>query len=96
MTRWRPRLVLPFHRSICVRRKLFTDKLLVDVYAYPGFRPPRTVEGLFGDRFARIVVFKRRGKKPSAGPVVRSIGPAMTATDEESATCPAATKVSRF
>ena len=58
-------------------------KHLVDAYAYPGFRPPRTVEGLFGDRFARIVVLKRRGKKPSAGPVVRSIGPAMTAADEE-------------
>jgi hypothetical protein len=56
-------------------------KHLADAYAFPGFRPLRTVKGLFGDRFARIVVLKRRGKKPSAGPVVRSIGPAMTAAD---------------
>ena len=56
-------------------------KHLTDAYAFPGFRPLRTVKGLFGDRFARVIVLKRRGKKPSAGPVVRSIGPAMTTAD---------------
>ena len=71
-------------------------KHLADAYAFPGFRPLRTVEGLFGDRFARVVVLKRRGKKSSAGPVVRSIGPAMTAAGEESATCPAATSASTW
>jgi len=56
-------------------------KHLTDAYAFPGFRPLRTVKGLFGDRFARVIVLKRRGKKPSAGPVVRSIGPATTTAD---------------
>jgi hypothetical protein len=64
-------------------------KHLTDAYAFPGFRPLRTLKGLFGDRIARIVVLRRRGKKSSAGPVARSTGPAMTTADEEFATCPA-------
>ena len=71
-------------------------KHLTDAYAFPGFRPLRTPKGLFGDRFARVVVLKRRGKKPSAGPVARSTGPAMTIADEESATCPAVPSASTW
>jgi hypothetical protein len=56
-------------------------KHLTDAYVFPGFRPLRRVKGLFGDRFARVIVLKRRGKKSSAGPVVQSIGPAMTTAD---------------
>jgi hypothetical protein len=36
---------------------------LEDIYRFPGFRPLHTLKGLFGDPKARIVVFKRRGKK---------------------------------
>jgi hypothetical protein len=56
-------------------------KHLTDAYAFPGFRPLRKVRGLFGDPVVRIVTLKRRGKKSSAGPVVQSIGPAMTTAD---------------
>ena len=56
-------------------------KHLTDAYAFPGFRPLRTVRGSFGDPFVRIVTLKRRGKKSSAGPVVLSIDPAMTTAD---------------
>jgi hypothetical protein len=56
-------------------------KHLTDAYAFPGFRPLRKVKGLFGDHVVRIVTLRRRGKKSSAGHVVRSIGPAMTTAD---------------
>lgn len=56
-------------------------KRLVDAYAFPGFRPLRKVRGTFGDHVVRIVTLRRRGKKSSVGPVVLSIGPAMTTAD---------------
>lgn len=71
-------------------------KHLTDAYAFPGFRPRRTLKGLFGDRFARIVVLRRRGKNLSAGPAARSIGPTTTTVCEESATCPAVHSVSTW
>ena len=39
---------------------------LWDAYAFPGFRPERTVRGIFGDPKARIVRLKRRSKKSAA------------------------------
>ena len=63
-------------------------KSLYDAYAFPGFRPLRTLKGLFGDRYARVVVLKRRGKKPSVGTAARSIGPTTTAIYGEFVTCP--------
>ena len=69
-------------------------KHLTDAYAFSGFRPLRSLIGLFGDRYARIVVLKRREKKPSAESVVRSTGPAMTSEGEESGTCPVAPSAS--
>ena len=63
-------------------------KSLYDAYVFPGFRPLRRVKGLFGDRFARILVLKRRGKKLAAGRVARSVGLTTTAGGEEFATCP--------
>src|SRR2546426_11856860 len=36
---------------------------LWDEYAFPGFRPLSTVRGVFGDRKARVITFKRRSKK---------------------------------
>ena len=79
--------------TIFVMRRI---KHLTDAYAFPGFRPLRTVKGLFGDPFARIVVLRRRGKKPSAEHAARSAGPATTTTGEESATCPAVPSASTW
>jgi len=71
--------------TISVMRK---TKSLSDGYAFPGFRPLRRVKGRFGDRFARVVVLKRRGKKLAAEPAVRSVGPITTAGGEEFVTSP--------
>jgi len=71
-------------------------KHLTDAYAFPGFRPLRRLKGLFGDRFARVVVLRRRGKKLSVGRAARSIGPATTAVCEESVTYPAVHSVSTW
>ena len=71
-------------------------KSLYDAYAFPGFRTLRRLKGLFGDRFVRIVVLKRRGKKPAAGPAALSVGPTTTAAGEESATCPVVPTVSTW
>ena len=71
-------------------------KHLTDAYAFSGFRPLRTPKGLFGDRFARVVVLKRRGKKLSAEHAARSTGSATTTTGEESATCPAVPSASTW
>jgi hypothetical protein len=40
---------------------------LVDLYAFPGFRPRAGVLGVFGDPSARLVFLERRGKKPGVG-----------------------------
>jgi hypothetical protein len=79
--------------TISVMRRI---KSLYDAYAFPGFRTLRRLKGLFGDRFARIVVLKRRGKKPAAGPAALSVGPTTTAGGEESATCPVASPASTW
>ena len=71
-------------------------KSLYDVYAFPGFRTLRRLKGLFGDRFARIVVLKRRGKKPAAGPAALSVGPTTTSAGEESVTCAVVPTVSTW
>jgi hypothetical protein len=36
---------------------------LWDTYAFPGFRPEATVQGVFGDPKARIIRLARRSKK---------------------------------
>jgi hypothetical protein len=71
-------------------------KSLSDGYIFPGFRPLRRPKGLFGDRYARIVVLKRRGKKLAAGRVVRSVGPTTTMSCGESVTCPVALSASTW
>jgi len=38
-------------------------KQLYDAYRFEGFRPIKTLKGLFGDPMARIIVLQRRGKK---------------------------------
>src|SRR6202521_2851612 len=44
-------------------RRLQRRRRLWDAYCFPGFRPERTVRGIFGDPKARIVTLKRRSKK---------------------------------
>jgi hypothetical protein len=39
---------------------------LWDTYAFPGFRPEATVQGVFGDPKARIIRLARRSKKHAA------------------------------
>jgi hypothetical protein len=38
-------------------------KTLSDSYRFPGFTPQRTVVGIFGDSYARVIQLTRRGKK---------------------------------
>lgn len=40
---------------------------LWDAYRFPGFRPGPTVVGVFGDRRARVISLRRRGKKTACG-----------------------------
>ena len=42
-------------------------KHLWDTYRFPGFTPARTLEGVFGDRMARVVRLSRRSKKLLVG-----------------------------
>jgi len=69
-------------------------KSLYDGYRFPGFRTLRRAKGLFGDRYARVIVLRRRGKKLAAGRVARSVGPTTTAGGTEFVTWPAALSAS--
>jgi len=64
---------------------------LVDAYAFPGFRPLATVQGMFGDPQARIVTLVRRGKKRLAMLAEQFIGVTTTAQGVVCAICPAGT-----
>jgi len=50
-------------------------RTLSELYQFPGFRPKRTVYGIFGDSNAWIIKFIRRGKKLFAASAVQHIGP---------------------
>jgi hypothetical protein len=63
-------------------------RTLSDLYYFPGFRPKRTVHGLFGDSNARVIKLKRRGKKLFAASVVQRIGLLATVETVLSATSP--------
>ena len=52
-------------------------KTLRDSYRFPGFTPQRTVIGIFGDSYARVIRLTRRGKKQFVASVARFIGPSM-------------------
>ena len=65
-------------------------KKLLDVYAYPGFRPLSVLKGKFGDNKARIITLVRRQKKLCAGAAVRPIRASMTARSGGLGICPAA------
>ena len=69
-------------------------KYLTDSYAFPGFRALHTLQGVFGDPYARIVVLRRRGKKLFAEPAAQPIGLITTTACAKSATCLAVSCVS--
>ncbi len=64
---------------------------LSDLYLFPGFRPKKTVYGIFGDSNARVIKLSRRGKKLFAASAVQHIGPLAIEETALSATCPVAT-----
>ena len=50
-------------------------KTLSDSYRFPGFTPQRTVVGIFGDSYARVIRLTRRGKKQFVASAARFTGP---------------------
>jgi len=64
---------------------------LSDLYLFPGFRPKKTVYGIFGDSNSRVIKLSRRGKKLFAASAVQHIGPLVIVENALSATYPAVT-----
>ena len=64
---------------------------LSDLYHFPGFRPKKTVCGIFGDSNARVIKLSRRGKKLFAASAVQHIGPLVIVESALSATYPVVT-----
>jgi hypothetical protein len=64
---------------------------LSDLYLFPGFKPKKTVCGIFGDSNARVIKLSRRGKKLFAASAVQHIGPLVIVESELSVTSPLAT-----
>lgn len=67
---------------------------LLDRYAIPGFRPPPHIFGVFGDRMARVITFRRIQKKQFAVNVVIRRRDGMTGASGGFAICPAQIRVS--
>lgn len=63
---------------------------LRDFYAFPGFTPNATIQGVFGDPFAAVVTLRRRPKKLSAANAAFPIAPSTTRPSAGSATSIAA------
>jgi hypothetical protein len=64
---------------------------LSELYHVPGFRPRKTVNGIFGDSNARVIKLSRRGKKLFAASAVQLIGPLVIVGTVWSATYPVET-----
>jgi len=64
---------------------------LSDLYQLPGFRPKKTVYGVFGDSNARVIKLSRRGKKLFAAYVAQHIGPLEIVEADLSVTFPLVT-----
>lgn len=45
-------------------------KTIRSLFAFPGFTAASKLEGVFGDRYARVIQLKRRKKQPSVLSVV--------------------------
>lgn len=63
---------------------------LSDLYLFPGFRPYKTLHGLFGDSNARVIKLNRRGEKLFAAYAVQLIGPLVIVESALSVICPLA------
>ncbi len=50
-------------------------KYLADAYCFKGFIPQKTITGIFGDPYARVIVLKRYQKKRSVPSADMLIGP---------------------
>jgi len=55
-----------------------TPKSIRELFSLPGFVAGMRLRGYFGDRFARVVVLRRRKKQRSAPAVVAGAEAAMT------------------
>lgn len=62
-------------------------RTLSDLYLFPGFKPKKTVDGVFGDSHARVIKLRRRGKKLSAASAARFIGTVVIAGSVLYGTC---------
>ena len=69
-------------------------KTLSDSYRFPGFKSHRTVVGIFGDSYARVIRLTRRGKKQFVVPVAQFTGPFTIRRSNESVTFPLAMSAS--
>jgi hypothetical protein len=66
-------------------------RTLSDLYQFPGFRPKKTVYGIFGDSNARVIKLSRRGKKLFAASAAQHIGPLVIVETGLSVTSPLVT-----
>jgi hypothetical protein len=69
---------------------------LWDTYRFPGFRPSKTVVGIFGDPSARVITLIRRSKKRAALCAAARVGDGTTERPGGSAIFPAATDASTW
>jgi hypothetical protein len=69
-------------------------KTLYDSYQFRGFTPQRSVTGIFGDPYTRVIKLNRQGKKQHAVCVARSTDLFTTIKSEGSVTFPVATRAS--
>jgi len=65
---------------------------LRDAYRFAGFRPDRTVTGVFGDPKARVIALSRRSKKRRVEPAGKFGRAFTTGGSAASAICRAATR----
>jgi hypothetical protein len=64
---------------------------LSGLYHFPGFRPKKTVYGIFGDSNARVIKLSRRGKKLFAASAAQYNGLLVIVETALSATYPVVT-----
>jgi hypothetical protein len=69
-------------------------KALSDSYRFPGFTLQRTVVGIFGDSYARVIRLTRRGKKQFVVSAAQFIGPFTIIRSNGSVIFPLATPAS--
>lgn len=75
---------------VCMATSSKRKRRLWDAYAFPMFRPQRTVRGVFGDPKARVITLERRSKKRLAAAVVERSSAGTTGGRVKFAICPAA------